>query len=185
MSTITETLTLSSLCELATARRFHAQSRKGVKRARPTGVRPRYSRWTPGKRYQLVREGARSYTEEELGAAYEANTLNEKALYVWEHTDPMVPRLDKAQPRFVATFWCAPPNSQRGKGYHVRPQQKHLRQIYAACERKDASCAQMMCADGTPYWVDRYACSRLAEREAKLTYQRNNKHKRRRVEKTP
>jgi hypothetical protein len=77
-------------------------------------------------------------------------------LYIFKNTDPGVER-NPSVPLYEATFYCA----DRG-GYHVRAQKCHLKRIYAQCGHTNRQLAWNVDEiTGVPYWVDRYAFSRM------------------------
>lgn len=90
--------------------------------------------------------------------------LSHDDLFYFVHKDERVQRGDDLEPKWVAVFHV-------DTGRYVFPQQPLLARIYADCGRNDPEKATTMCADGTPYWVDRYWARYKRDRLAKKRYQ--------------
>jgi hypothetical protein len=108
-------------------------------------------KWSPngGGSYVLIKSGKPVAIEEDIAST------DASYLYVFKNTDPGVER-NPSVPLYEATFYCAE------GGYHVRAQKCHLKRIYTQCGHTDRRLAWTVDgATGLPYWVDRYAFSRM------------------------
>lgn len=130
------------------------------------GPKRRFKPWNDkDQKYALVRKGRVIHKKELLETPHK---LSHGDLFYFRHKDERVSRGDALEPKWVAVF-CV------DTGRYVFPQQPLMAQLYKKAGRTDAEKAMTMCADGTPYWVDRYWARYKRDRLAKKRYQNKNK----------
>jgi hypothetical protein len=142
------------------------------KRPRPSATskcsaKIRHVEWKCPQNYALLRSGRTYDSESAINKAFEEKTLDEGDVWYWVHTDDNVVR-SKTVPKYVATF-------NVGSGRFLNIQQQHLRQIYQRAGRKFKRSGYSLMADGTPYWVDKYAVRVFSEHDSKKKYQQKKR----------
>ena len=123
--------------------------------------------WEHNNKYKLVRKGSHQFINEMgINASFKDGKMKEPMLYIFQHTDPDVPR-NAETPVFEACFKCGT--------YYIKAQKCHLKQAYSNSCRNDIERRGDIMPDGTAYWVDRYVEGRVKARESKRRYDEKNK----------
>lgn len=148
---------------------------KTKKRPRTKEANSRHVAWTAQdqEQYQLIRSGIPFESRAQIDAAYEAHELRESHFDIWVHRDPNIQR-NPTVPKYEATYRIAPLGAQ--KPDYARVKKCHLKAIYQAAGRSSHS--QIWHVDsvtGLPYWVDRYAFSKLKQQHSKRKYESNKR----------
>lgn len=148
------------------------------KRARKAGAAAaagttssRHVAWTDedASHYQLVRKGIPLANTAEADHLFETKRLEEAHFYLWKHNDPHLER-NPSVPKWEATYYF------EDRKQHARVKKCHLKVAYQGAQR--VSHDEMWTLDAQtrlPYWVDRYAFSKLKQRSSKRKYEDNKR----------
>lgn len=145
-------------------------SQESAKRLRPQIQKResgRYVKWEPGGRYELKRSGRVWSSMDEISTAYAANKISEEMLCLFQNTDRRCER-DPCIPVYEAVY-------ELKDQHYVLVQKCHLKQAYSNSERTRRERGWDVLADGTPYWVDRWAFCREGQHASKIRYLEANK----------
>lgn len=153
-------------------RRLLVQPRR-AKRARKTlsaqgATSSRHVPWTAedASHYELVREGIPLATPGNADRLFAAKEIDETQFYLWKHRDPNLERNPNI-PKWEATYYF------EDRGQHARVKKCHLKNAYQRAGRVVHD--EMWSVDKLPYWVDRYAFSKLKQQSSKRKYEDNKK----------
>lgn len=150
---------------------------KRVKRARKTasstqGISSssssRHVPWTPedASHYELVREGIPLATTSDADRLFSNKEIDEAHFYIWKHTDPNLERNPNI-PKWEATYYF------EDRAQHARVKKCHLKIAYQRAGRVTHD--EMWNVNKLPYWVDRYAFSKLKQQSSKRKYEDNKR----------
>lgn len=133
----------------------------------PQGGNSRHVAWTAddASHYHLVRPGIPLAGAAEADERFANKTLQEAHFYLWKHNDPHVER-NRSVPKWEATYYF------EDRKEYARVKKCHLKVAYQAAGR--CAPAQMWTMDPQtqlPYWVDRYAFSKLMQQSSKRKYE--------------
>ena len=143
------------------------RQRTALKKTFPEGSR--HVAWTADDmaHYELVRPGiALAGGSVEADELFAKKQIREAHFFIWQHKDPNVQR-NPSVPKYEATYLFADSNQ------HVRVKKCHLKVGYQEAGR--FSHANMWSVDRLPYWVDRYAFSKLKQQSSKRKYEDNKR----------
>lgn len=149
-------------------RAMNQRPKRARKTSPPTGTASRHVPWTvdDASSYQLVRRGiplAGGATEADR--LFATKQLQEEHFFIWKHNDPHLER-NPSVPKWEATYYF------EDRDEYARVKKCHLKVAYqnaGRCTHADVWTVNPQTQ--LPYWVDRYAFSKLKQQSSKRKYE--------------
>lgn len=151
-------------------RQLGSSQHQAKKRTRAAATKQGTSRHVPwtdedASHYTLVRKGIPMPSTAEADRLFGAKQIQEAHFYLWKHTDPHLER-NASIPKWEATYFF------EDRQQHARVKKCHLKIGYQSAGR--VSHDEIWSLDPQtrlPYWVDRYAFSKIKQKSSKIKYE--------------